>query len=277
MNLYDPRGMAYASQDQLGVWTTLQFDATGNLTTRTDGRGWVTSFTVDALNREVGRLCRDGTRVTNSFDAAGRQVAMGDSTGMTTYTLEAAGRQVLVNNWVGAPITYTLDPVGNRTYMKDPDGHYWTYEWDADGGLRTVWNSYNQTTTLTHDALGREVQRTLANGVSVNRTFDAAGRETVLRNVDVAGAALSGYTATYDPAGNRLTVLELDGTQVTYTHDAANQLTREQRGGAHPIDDTLQYDGVGNRVSKVDASGTTTYQVNAANELVLTTPPTGAA
>jgi YD repeat-containing protein len=53
-------------------------------------------------------------------------------------------------------------------------------------------------------------------------------------------------------------------------------MLREQRGGAHPIDETLQYDGVGNRVSKVDASGTTTYQVNAANELVLTTPPTGA-
>ena len=80
----------------------------------------------------------------------------------------------------------------------------------------------------------------------------------------------------HDPAGNRLTVLELDGTRVTYTNDASYQLTREQRGGAHPIDDTLQYDGVGNRVSKVDASGTTTYQVNAANELVLTTPPTGA-
>ncbi|MCX6358186.1 MAG: hypothetical protein NT029_00090 [Armatimonadetes bacterium] len=46
-----------------------------------------------------------------------------------------------------------------------------------------------------------------------------------------------------DHAGNRLTVLELDGTRVTYTHDAASQLTREQRGGAHPIDDTPREDG----------------------------------
>ena len=54
------------------------------------------------------------------------------------------------------------------------------------------------------------------------------------------------------------------------------RLTKEQRGGAHPIDETLSYDPVGNRVSKVDGTGTTTYQLNAANELVLTTPPTGA-
>ena len=73
-----------------------------------------------------------------------------------------------------------------------------------------------------------------------------------------------------------VTVLSAARTRVTYTHDAASQLTREQRGGAHPIDETLSYDAVGNRVSKVDATGTTTYQLNAANELVLTTPPTGA-
>jgi hypothetical protein len=45
--------------------------------------------------------------------------------------------------------------------------------------------------------------RELANGVTIERTFDAAGREIV-------------YTAQYDAVGNRLAVQEYDGTLVTH-------------------------------------------------------------
>jgi uncharacterized protein RhaS with RHS repeats len=53
------------------------------------------------------------------------------------------------------------------------------------------------------DLSGRMTSRELANGVTIERTFDAAGREIV-------------YTAQYDAVGNRLAVQEYDGTLVTH-------------------------------------------------------------
>ena len=44
------------------------------------------------------------------------------------------------------------------------------------------------------------------------------------------------YTATYDAAENRRSVLELDGARVTYGYDAADQLTAEQRSGTGAYD-----------------------------------------
>ncbi len=117
---------------------------------------------------------------------------------------------------------------------------------------------------------------TLANAATISHTFDAAGRETVLANRTSAGVALSIYSATYDNVGNRLTVLELDGTRVTYSYDSTYQLTNERRGGANAYNVTLSFDAVGNRLLKSDGAQLTTYSHNAANELTLITNPTGA-
>ncbi|MBM3494705.1 MAG: hypothetical protein FJX72_10390 [Armatimonadetes bacterium] len=112
--------------------------------------------------------------------------------------------------------------------------------------------------------------------MTVERGYDAAGREVLLRSVKSDGSAGACYTATHDPVGNRLAVEEMDGARVTYTHDAAYHLVGEVRSGAHGFAMTLSYDALGNRLTKEDSSGTTSYQYNLANELTLTTPPSGA-
>ena len=56
-------------------------------------------------------------------------------------------------------------------------------------------------------------------------------------------------------------------------YDAANQLTVEQRSGGSAYTTTYTYDNVGNRATKVDSTGTTTYTYNAGNRLTLITDP----
>ena len=73
-------------------------------------------------------------------------------------------------------------------------------------------------------------QKTLDNGMVVSHSYDAAGRETVLANLKQDGSALALFTATYDPAGNRLDVQEtVNGASahVSYLYDDDDQLTRE--------------------------------------------------
>ena len=51
----------------------------------------------------------------------------------------------------------------------------------------------------------------------------------------------------YDAVGNRLSVLELDGSAVAYAYDPAYELTNEQRSGTTPYNTTFVYDGMGNQ------------------------------
>jgi YD repeat-containing protein len=72
----------------------------------------------------------------------------------------------------------------------------------------------------------------------------------------------------HDAVGNPSSVTEGNGDRVSYSYDALNQLTREQRSGDNAYDITYTYDPVGNRLTKLAADATTTYTYDAANELV---------
>jgi YD repeat-containing protein len=109
----------------------------------------------------------------------------------------------------------------------------------------------------------------------VSYTFEAAGRETLLENRKVDGTGLAIFTNTYDPVSNRLTVLELDGARCTFGYDSTYQLTLEQRSGPNAYNTSYVYDPLGSRVRKFDSGALTASQYNAANELILATPPSG--
>src|SRR5579864_4340066 len=125
------------------------------------------------------------------------------------------------------------------------------------------------------DALTRELQKTLGNGMQVSHGYDPSGRETFLGNYGPSGVALAAFSNTYDPIANRTNVVELDGTRLTFAYDASSQLVHEQRSGANAYDTSYQYDGGGNRTLKTDSGANTNYTYNAANELTVTTPPSG--
>jgi hypothetical protein len=74
--------------------------------------------------------------------------------------------------------------------------------------------------------------------VTIERTFDAAGRETLRTNLKADGTALGIYTATYDPLC---------------------RLVTDQRDGSYSFNRTYTYDEVGNRLTKSDSGAICTY------------------
>lgn len=267
-SLYDARGMIYGTQDPLGAFTTYQFDAVGNTIKRVDARSLVTTYTPDALNRTVGILYQDGTRVTSTFDADGQQTTEQDVTGVTTFGYDLDGRQISVAYPGTGILTYTFDTVGNRTALTDIDGGLTTYSWDNNNRLTNIVNPFSEHTTISYDNLDRERYRVLGNGMAVSHTFDAAGRETLLTNYGSTGTAYAIFTNTYDVVGNRLSVVELDGSRVTYAYDPSYQLLNEQRSITTPYNTTYSYDSMGNRLALNDTGVRTTSTYNQANELL---------
>jgi len=160
--------------------------------------------------------------------------------------------------------------------LVDPDGGLTTYAHDAGDNLTGISNPFAEITTIAYDALNRESKRIMANGVVTSHTFDPAGNELGRTQINAVGVAVLGFTATYDPIGNRLAVEEVDGNRVSYSYDSTSQLLTEQRSGPTAVNTTYVYDPLGNRLTMTAAGAVTTYAYNSANALTLVTPPTGA-
>ena len=102
-----------------------------------------------------------------------------------------------------------------------------------------------------------------------------------------------GLTYDHDAVGNPTSMLESTGDRVTWTYDATDRLSREQRSGSSAYDNSYAYDAVGNRlvkdasgvlttstydlakqlVTSQDANGTTTYTYDLARNLHLVQQP----
>ncbi len=283
-NLYDQRSNLLSTQNSLGAFTSWQYDANGNAAVRIDGRGYPTTYTMDALDRTVGTLYPNGGCVTVTFNAAGEQVTQQDGLGIRTTVFDLAGRQVSVAFPSGLILSYHYNASGSRTGLIDATGMT-TYTWDAEERVTGVVNPLGEVTTISYDPLGRDVLRVLSNGTTSTRAFDAAGREIARGAFGPSGAATALFTNTYDAAGNRTGILELNGTTLTCTYDPASQLTREQRSGSlfgatistglNAYDIAYTYDNCGNRLVQNHNGRLTTNTYNVGNELVGILPPSG--
>ena len=88
---------------------------------------------------------------------------------------------------------------------------------DPEGGV----------TRFGYDALGREVSRRLANGVSTETRYDAAGRVTVLKNRGERGARdeqLRSLAYLYNAAGQRSYQVDERGRITAYDYDEVGRL-----------------------------------------------------
>jgi RHS repeat-associated protein len=253
--------------------TSYLYDGVANRIQRTDARGLVVSYNYDEGRRLVSILYPDGGYVTNIYDAAGQKVGMVDRTGATSYSYDVLGRQSSVVYPIGQALTYSYDAIGNRTVMASSSG-LTSYAYDAQSRLTNIANPYGEVTTLSYDALSREAQKFLANGIAVNHGYDTVGREVLLEQRRTDGTALAVYTSTYDNVGNRLSILEGDGSRTTYTYDASYRLLGEERSGSSSFFTSFTYDGLGNRLTQSKDGTLTTYTHDATN--AVTSATTGA-
>jgi len=273
----------------------------GNQTLKQDPRGNRITMVYDAGNQLVGHRYPDGRRHTFTYDQVGNRTVLADPTGRTTTVYDDRNRPVRVTNPDDKAITYSYDAIGRRRTMVDPDDGVFTYTHDAAGRLHWMQNPQGQRTTFTYDGVGRHTQKDLAGGTVAKHSYFESGRLKVLLNSTSTGTIISSFTYTYDPSGNRTSVLESDGTGVAWRYDKTYQLVKEPRGtptttltwdrltadqwAAMTPDEwatmaaTLQVDGsvynttytydpVGNRLVKEDSGAPTTYTYDAASELL---------
>lgn len=260
---YDARNRLVSAADPLGHVTGYGYDAVGNRTRETRPDGTVITYAYDAADRLTG-ISHPAGSVSYAYDAAGNRTTMTDATGVTTYTYDALDRIIEIagpNGTVGyaydlfgnrtgitypggLTVGYAYDLANRLTTVTDHASRVTTYTYDNANRLTTVAYPNGVQATYTYDDADRLLSITHAHpthGIitSASYTLDAVGNRLTMTDPDGVTSytydALyrltqvtypNGETVTYsyDPMGNRLSLVSTVHGTTTYVYDAADRL-----------------------------------------------------
>jgi RHS repeat-associated protein len=257
-------------------------NAFGNVTNRTDGRGFATAFQYNNRRQLTNTITPTNLTVKISFDAIGNAASVTDQRGNAASNSWSVTRHLLASTFPttpqGVPVVTnaydnrdfpirSVDPLGNSTLytndlagrllsVTDPVRRTATFGYDNDGRKLTSANAAHETTSQTWDARGGLIQLTDGAGHVSSRGYDAAGNQIILtnRNGKVWQFQFDGanrLTKTITPL-NRSTTLTFNhqGLASTIT-DPASQLT------------SLYYDAKGRLTNRADNVASTFYGFDA--------------
>ncbi len=285
--------------DPLSNSVTFKYDKTGNMISREDRNGNITTYSYDGLNRLIAETDPHQKSAELTYDGNGNVVQQTDKNGnVTMFNYDAANRLVT---------------------KTDPEGNVFQYEYYADGKLKNEIYTINFTLVTTHydynafgypetrtvgygsgdtrvfqyryDALGRLVKTIYSKGNYETITYDNNGNTRYTRNFDSNDVPLrqvefiyyadsrnllqkkivdngkdgsgDGYVYEYDAPGRLLRETDPVGNHVDYEYDSVGNLVKATDGAGNITQ--LFYDLAGKMVKTIDATGnatTTTYDNN---------------
>jgi RHS repeat-associated protein len=268
---YDPATLGVTSEtDPNGHTTNKTYDERGNLLTKTDALDHTTMYTWNDLNEQTSVSDALGVTTTNTYDTHGNlrssATPVGSSSATTTYGYTDSAHS------------------GDLTSTTDPNGHEWTYTYDALGNRTSTTDPAGGKTTSRYNVIGERLATIAPNG---NEPGASPGRFTTTYTYDRFGDVLTvtdplGHRTrnSYDANRNLVKVRDASGNATTNTYDADNEKTKTVRtSAAGQVLQTLTttYDADGNVLAQINGLGiaTETYDYDPLNHVAAMTDALG--
>jgi RHS repeat-associated protein len=277
--------------------THYSYDGLGRVLTKTDGKGQITTYSYDALDRPSQILqngaatcvMSSGNCLQLTFDADGELQSVADGQGGTLYHYDALGRQISKQPpGTSTPLAYGYDAADNLVSYSDSGGTV-TYGYNAANQLINLSEpggscTTTPTTLCTTFDVNNDGYRTAThypNGVTMSQTPDASGRTVEVRATS-GPTTLTDYQYSYLLAGQDTSqvqsMIDTSGHQTNYGYNSFGQLTSaiESAAGTTTAAWLYCYDSDGNRTgvststtpgASCATSPSTSYGFNAADEL----------
>ncbi|MCB5425959.1 RHS repeat protein [Altererythrobacter sp. CC-YST694] len=148
------------------------YDDAGRVLTTTDGEGYVTRNTYNALGQLTDVYVADGTadqvRTHYEYDGAGR----------VKRQFFAYGEAEAIS------VQFTYDGLGNQTSVTDANGNTTSFTYDKLGRVLTSTNALNGVTTYVYDTFGKAVKATDPLGKATYSYYDNLGRLVATRDAN---------------------------------------------------------------------------------------------
>jgi RHS repeat-associated protein len=238
-------GTVAAAQAVQNSTYSYQYDTAGNLTQVTDPLGNVTTATYDALNRvSQQQLPVPATGVARpviamTYDGQDQPATVTDPRSLnTSYTVDGLGNQTALSSPDTGSSTQTYDEAGNVLTSTDARGKVVHYTYDALNRLTNVTFvtdtaiqfEYDGGTGGTATDIGHLTKMTDGSGHTTYQ-YDAFGRLLLKTQTTGASTALVNlatrytYGVTGNTTGKLVSMTYPSGNKISYTYDAAGQVS----------------------------------------------------
>ncbi|MHB1038490.1 MAG: RHS repeat-associated core domain-containing protein, partial [Pirellulales bacterium] len=210
--------------------TTYAYDKVGNLRFVTDPRSTVgnpivTETVYDNLNRPKTRIMPAVNGVSPTYG----------------YTYYATGQLATETDPLQHLTSYEYDAAGRTTKVIQPDP-------DGNGSLPSP------VTISTYDGVGNlKTVKTLSSNANDTAGFTTVYDYDALGNLILVTDAVGHTHYSYDGVGNRLTLIDPDDNQTTWTYDALNRVKTETN--KLNLARQFDYDAAGNLTKRTDRNG----------------------
>ncbi|MGQ5524151.1 RHS repeat domain-containing protein [Chitinimonas sp. PSY-7] len=212
-----------------GGWVSYAYDPNGNRTEARDNLGRVTTYTYDALNR-VSSITDPERGVTRlGYDAASNITSVTDPRGLvTTYVRDGMGNVLQVTSPDSGVTKYTRRPGGQILTKTDAKGQVTRFDYTPTGRLTKITFADNKEQTFAYGpngapGAGLVTEVTDASG-KIAYTYEILDRITSEKRTIWNKEYTTGYG--YDTAGRLGTVTYPSGRVVTFSYDAAGQVSK---------------------------------------------------
>lgn len=236
------------------------YDEVGNIVEETDRAGRKTKQTYDVLGRLLSRTYADNTSNRYTYDASGQLLSAINNNATVKFTYDNAGR-LLSETLGGKATSYSYDIAAGKRILTYPNGMKVTELLNARGQISSLLQNGIEVVTMTYNAAGQKTRQTYANGISTDYAYDENGWLSQIK----ASQDVMHLNMVYDALGNmKSRTDQLNGERTeSYGYDLIGQLTSFKRGTS--VENTYQYDLLGNRVQTLENSIQTAYQTNNIN------------
>ena len=297
---YDFAGNVTGTRDANGGVITYRYNSQGKVCEITDQEGNSETFRYDREGRMVLHMDRNGNEVRTTYNVDGNPVLEtgtdrnGENRVTRIFEYDALGN---VRKAVAGGFCYTYEyrPDGKLlkksasgrtlvscTYfsdgslesLTDASGKPVFYEYDWRGNLSGVRDENgDMLAAYAHTPGGRLKEIRHGNGIRTGYEYDTDGNLVHLHMEHTDGEILADLYYSHDLNGNRTlkSGSRIGGEgkatehEVSYVYDRMDRLVSETRQGEKTA---YVYDLCGNRLKKLDKSGTEEYHYNRKNQLI---------
>jgi RHS repeat-associated protein len=239
-----------------GALITATYDAAGNVLTRTDPDGVITTYTYTPAGQPAAESYSGSAAapVSYTYDANGAVIAMTDGTGTSTYQYDSFGDLTSAQNGNKQTVGYEFDADGDvtsityplpsaATWAKNP---YITYGYDNADQLTSVTDFNSNTITITNSADGLPAAQQLGtSGDTITTTYSSTDSASAVTLAGTAGT-LQSFSYADAPAGNILTETDTPSSVMSpasYGYDAQGRVTSDAPGSQTADDYALDPSG----------------------------------